>query len=80
MQTNCALLNDFVLLTQRVAILMRKLRYNAFGWTEMDARDMNKNHLIANCVCLVSSFINHSCDSNAYWEICNGTIVLSALR
>ena len=81
METNCSLLNGFFAVAQNVAIFMRKLIFNAFGWTELDANDLNKNHLIGTCVCLVPSLINHQCNSTAFWEISNGAvIVISAAR
>lgn len=80
METNCSLLNDFFGVVQNVALLMRKLLYNAFACTEIDSEDMNTNHMVANCLCLVSSFINHSCDSNCYWDIDQAVIAISAVR
>lgn len=80
METNCSLLNDFSLLVEGLAILMRKLRFNVFGWTEIDPKNMNTNYLIGNCVCLVGSMLAHSCNPNLYWEIENGVLILSTAR
>ena len=50
METNCSRFDDFALLVDKVAILMLKLRFNAFGWTEMDPEDVNNNIYIGDCV------------------------------
>ena len=33
---------------------------------------------VANCLCLGVSFVNHSCDASAFWEIDDGIFVLSS--
>ena len=72
-------MEKFLFLVEKIAFLCRKVIFNVFGWSEWNLEDVNSACRIGNCLCLISSFINHSCDSNSYWDFHEGMMTLSTV-
>lgn len=71
---------EFYHLVENVSFLIRKMIYNVFGWSKVWSNSQSfESKVIANCVCLASSFINHSCEANAYWDFDDGVLTLATM-
>jgi hypothetical protein len=75
---------SFVNFTDIILLNVRRILTNVFGWFQNSNQSPNnesqdRNH-VANCLCVVASFINHSCFPNTYWQFIDGKIVYTAFR
>ncbi|KPM06712.1 SET and MYND domain-containing protein 4-like protein [Sarcoptes scabiei] len=59
---------------------MLRICTNGFCWSRKSEDNPNELTRVASCICLVSSFFNHSCNPNVAWSVDENGITLRALR
>lgn len=70
-------------LTECIATAMMRTSTNGFCWSNTSQlTDETNNELtrVASCLCLVASFVNHSCSPNVIWKFDENGIEMKMLR
>lgn len=77
------ILNDskrLAYLAEQITRIMLRICTNGFCWSRKSEDNPNELTRVASCICLVSSFFNHSCNPNVAWSVDENGITLRALR
>lgn len=68
---------ELISLIESCLLGIRRVLINSFRWSEQGEGDKK---YMATCLCLMSSLLNHKCESNCEWVFEDGAITLTTNR
>lgn len=71
---------ELSLLLPKVVRLIWKAQLNTFACMDTSARNILQEYSVGSAIFIVSSFFNHDCDANTFWNVYQGVITINTVR